>query len=81
MALLLDVANPFFRVCIIEDTVFLRKVAEKLISNKFANGGYGNILQLEVDSVTSYTELLTVHAKRIQEGYYQVVLVDNDLSL
>jgi hypothetical protein len=81
MALRVPDSTATFRICIIEDSPLSQKFAERIVLHKFKSGGYEKVFNLVVDSPTCYRELIEVHFERIKSGYYQVVIVDNDLAL
>jgi hypothetical protein len=69
-----------FRVCIIEDQALFRKSAEASIKEIFQAGHYGRVLSLIVDAPATYQKLIKECTDKLQSGYYNAVLVDNELS-
>jgi len=70
--------NPF-RLCIIEDDPVMREHAIKAARAKLEQGSYGRVLKLEIEAPTTYAELQE-SLKRVGQGRFHFVLVDNDLS-
>ena len=69
-----------FRVCIIEDQALFRKSAEVSIKEIFQAGHYAPFLSLSIDAPATYQILMKECMDKLQSGYYNAVLVDNELS-
>lgn len=69
-----------FRICIIEDQSLFRKGAEVSIKEIFHAGHYTQFFSLTIEAPSTYQILIKECKERLKSGYYDVVLVDNELS-